>query len=646
MKPILFVLVILVSGVNAWSQYPKLIIQFTNKSDNTFSTGNASPYLSARALQRRIKQNIPIDSMDLPITLRYIDSVRLAGNVVILSKSKWLNQVLIQSTDAAALSKIQIFPFVKSVRGVAYRSSSTQAPAHEKFNEETLPANAAPLLAQRTMGDLISYGNSYSQVHIHEGEFLHNKGYRGETMQIAVLDGGFRQYKTNTAFDSIRLNNQVMGERDFVAFDNSVNEDDMHGANCLSILSANWPGRMVGTAPHAGYWLLRTENVASEFPVEEHNWVVGAEFADSSGVDMISSSLGYFDFDDPAFNHSYSQFYKNSTMVSLGATTAAKKGMIVMNSAGNEGNTNWKYLGFPADADSVCAVGAVNAAGQIASFSSYGYSGKIKPNIVSVGSGTVIAGANNQPTTGNGTSFSNPNVAGLIACLWQAFPTFKNMEILDAVYKSSDRYTAPTDRFGYGIPNFKTAYRLLKKQLNFATFGANWLVATPNPFTSTIEATFVGQVDGNAKLDLVNAAGQVIFSKSFLTEIEEVYTYNFLNLEPLPAGAYAVKYADSLTNRIVTLQKTSGTVNSDWLRLIPGNVFTNNISVSFTAPETAPVSFRILDAKGSKIAEKHLTISQGQTQTVDFNFHNLAKGVYFLQYLSKTQQRVVRLLKL
>ena len=166
-------------------------------------------------------------------------------------------------------------------------------------------------------------------------------------------------------------------------------------------MCANWPGQMVGTAPKANYWLVRTENSPTEFPIEEHNWVVGAEFVDSSGADMISSSLGYTTFDDPAFDHNYNQFYKNATIVTRGATYAAKKGMIVMNSAGNEGNGSWKYIGFPADADSVCAVGAVTQTGVIASFSSYGYPGKVKPNIASVGAGTIIEGLGNFPVSGN-----------------------------------------------------------------------------------------------------------------------------------------------------------------------------------------------------------------------------------------------------
>ncbi|HEX8331083.1 MAG TPA: S8 family serine peptidase, partial [Segetibacter sp.] len=555
MKKTLLSLLILFLIVEAKAQYPKLIVQFKDKGSNTFSLANPSQYLSSKAIQRRTRFNIAIDSTDLPVTQRYVDSLRLAGNVIILNRSKWLNQVLIQSTDATALAKIRNMAFVQSVNGVGFRVANNTT-SRDKFKETIEPlAPANNNIHQRTAADFYNYGNSAGQVKIHEGEFLHNKGYRGQNIQIAVLDAGFQQYRTVTAFDSIRLQGQVLGERDFVAFDNSVNEDDSHGMYCLSIMSANWPGRMVGTAPKASYWLVRTENAPQEYPIEEFNWVAGAEFADSTGSDMISSSLGYYDFDDPSFNHTYNDFYKNRTSVTKGATFAAKKGLIVMNSAGNAGNNSWKYIGFPADADSVCAVGAVNASGQIASFSSYGYPGKVKPNIVSVGAGTIIAGFNNQPASGNGTSFSNPNVAGLIACLWQAFPTYNNMKILDAVYKSSDRYAAPTDRFGFGIPNFRKAYLSLKKEQNISLYGNDWLFATPNPFSTQIDVRLIGQVNGNARIDLVNSAGQVVATKALLTEIEEVYTNLFDNLGALPGGSYFVKYTDSLKTRSIELQK-------------------------------------------------------------------------------------------
>jgi serine protease AprX len=642
MKTFLLSFLILFLYFNIQAQYPKLIVQLKDKGSNTFSLSNPSQFLSARALQRRTRYNIPIDSTDLPVTQRYIDSIKLSGSVSILSTSKWLNQVLIQTIDQNALNKIRSYPFVKNVQSIGLRSANVAAP--EKFKEEVKPLVQPAQGNLRTEADVYNYGSNYAQVHIHEGEFLHNKGYHGENIQFTILDAGFNQYKTITAFDSIRMNGQVLGERDFVAFDNSVNEDDSHGMFCLSILSANWPGRMIGTAPKANYWLVRTENAATEYPIEEHNWVVGAEFADSTGCDMISSSLGYNVFDDPTFNHTYNDFYKNSTMVTQGATIAAKKGMIVMNSAGNEGGNTWKYLIFPSDADSVCAVGAVTATGAIAGFSSYGYPGKVKPNIVSVGQGTVIAGFNNQPSSGNGTSFSNPNVAGLIACLWQAFPTFNNMKILDAVYRSSDRYNNPDNRYGFGIPNFRIAYQLLKHDQNVALYGNTTLLATPDPFTSQIDATFIGQATGAAKLDLLNSSGQVIATQNFTIEKEEVYKYTFNNLGGLPKGAYTLRYTDSLTTKAVILQK--GLFDTDWLFALP-NPFTNNLTVYLKAPETGQVDLRLIDAKGSTVQTVSLTLNQNETRNISFSRANgLPKGTYFVQYLSKTQKRTFKLVKL
>jgi hypothetical protein len=629
--------------IQAQAQYPKLIVQLTDKANNTFALSNASQFLSPRAIQRRTRHNIPIDSADLPVTPLYIDNIRATGNVTILSTSKWLNQVLIQTTDQNALNKIRSLPFIKSLQGIGYRINNNVE--YEKFKEEVKPLVQTSANSQlRIAADYYNYGNSYNQVHIHEGEFLHNKGYRGENIQIAVMDAGFLQYKTITAFDSIRMNGQVLGERDFVAYDNTVNEDDSHGMYCLSILSANWPGRMVGTAPKSNYWLIRTENAAGEYPIEEHNWVVGAEFADSTGSDMISSSLGYSDFDDPSFNHSYNDFYKNSTMVTRGATIAAKKGMIVMNSAGNEGGNNWKYIIFPSDADSVCAVGAVDASGNIASFSSYGYPGKVKPNIVSVGAGTVIAGLNNQAQRGNGTSFSNPNIAGLVACLWQAFPNFNNTKILDAVYKSSNRYNNPDNRFGFGIPNLKRAYQLLKKDQNTALYGNETLFATPNPFTVQIDVTFIGQSTGNAKLDLLNASGQVVATQSFSIEKEEIYSYSFSNLNTLAGGVYKVRYTDSLTTKAIALQKDL--LNRDWLIASP-NPFQNNLSVYFKAAATEQVNLRLVDAKGRVIEIISLQVNENDSRNISFSkVKHIARGVYFIQYISKAQKRTIKVVKL
>lgn len=604
-KTLLFLL--LISGLCSEAQFSKLVVQFKDKNGTPYMLGAPGQYLSARAIQRRARYNILTDSTDLPIVPRYLDSVRAQGPVTILSRSKWLNQILIQTTDSATIQKIRALPFVKFSQSIGLRVLPVEQPA-SKLEPVGDPV-APPSSTLRTTADQYNYGNSYNQIHIHQGEYLHNKGFSGQGMLIAVLDAGFNSYRTITAFDSIRQRGQVMGERDFVAYDNSVNEDDSHGKNCLSIIAANWPGRMVGSAPGANFWLVRTEDAATEYPIEEYNWVVGAEFADSCGTDLITSSLGYTTFDNAAFNHTYSQFYNNSTIITQGASLAVKKGMIVTNSAGNDGAAAWKYLGFPADADSVCAVGAVTNAGVIASFSSYGYPGKQKPNVVSVGSGTVIAGTT-APTTGSGTSYSNPNMAGLITCLWQAFPRFNNMKILGALYASSDRAANPTDRYGYGIPNMKTAYRSLKAEENQLLYGNNWLIVSPVVFIDTLSVQFVSQIDGNATIEILNAAQMVVTTQTIVAEKEEVYVLRFLIPSGLPAGTYTVRYSDGTAMKTVQVQRirvptstgletnaqwNDNQVHIDWATAIEYNTASFTIQRSangtdFTSIKTVPAA--------------------------------------------------------
>lgn len=451
------------------SAQTRFIVQFKDKKGTQGAIANPSAYLSAKALDRRTKQGIAIDSTDLPISKSYLDSIASVPNVAILNQSKWLNQILIRTTDAAAITKINSFPFVKANNAIAPR---VRGNARDKFFEtDENPVDGKP---QAPQGVQLDYGGTINQIHIHKGEFLHNMGFTGQAMTIAILDGGFFSYLTNPAFDSVRLQGRVLGTWDYVAGNASVNEDNVHGANCFSIIASNRPGVIVGSAPHCSFWLLRTEDVSSEYPVEEQNWAAGAEFADSAGVDMISTSLGYVDFDDPSYNHSYLQRDGNTSIVTRAADLAAKKGIIVMSSAGNSGASGGdaKYIGCPADGDSVVAVGATDVNGNIASFSSWGPNGagKLKPNIVSVGQGTVYASTAGNAVAGNGTSYSNPNIAGLIACFWQAFPELTNMQLIDAVQRSSHKYSNPDIRFGYGLPDFRKGFYMVLKER--ATFSA------------------------------------------------------------------------------------------------------------------------------------------------------------------------------
>ncbi len=391
----------------AEAQSVRYQIKLKYKRSAEYSLAQPSAFLSQKAITRRQKQKLVIDSTDLPVNASYIDSISKVPGVAILNSSKWLNLLLVETANAGAISTINSFSFVVHTKAVAAYRKPGRNTEHTASLVSGIPSPTAVQYVQGITGDTINYGNNYPQVHLHEGEFLHNAGFRGQGITIAVLDAGFLAYKTNPAFDSVRLNQQVLGEYDFVQKETSVDEDNVHGANCFSIMAANRPGVMVGTAPKASYWLFRTEDVGSEKPIEELNWIAAAERADSAGADMISSSVGYADFDDTVYSHTYAQRNGNTALVTIAADLAVKKGMIVMNSAGNSGNetSDKKYIMCPADGDSVMTVGAVNSSGVIGGFSSWGpnAAGKVKPNVVSVGWGAVYANTVGNPSTGSGT---------------------------------------------------------------------------------------------------------------------------------------------------------------------------------------------------------------------------------------------------
>jgi serine protease AprX len=553
-------LIILLISLVSQAQNLRYTVKFRYKKADGYSLSQPSAFLSEKAIQRRTRQKITIDSTDLPVNRDYLDSLKSLAGVNILRTSKWLNQVLIEMTDINALARISSFPFVITTTPVAFKgkNKSSQGSNMAVFNNgRTL---SSPASVKRISSDTINYGNNYPQVHIHEGEYLHNQGFRGRGITIAVLDGGFFNYKQNPAFDSVRVNNQILGEYDFVNDEVSVEEDHVHGSNCLSIMAANRPGVIVGTAPAASYWLFRTEDAGSERPVEELNWIEAAERADSAGADMISSSLGYVNFDDPSYNHSYAQRDGNTVAISIAADLAVKKGMIVMNSVGNSGNDpgDTRFVMCPADGDSVVTVGAVNNSGVIGGFSSWGpsSSGKIKPNIVSVGAGAVFANAAGDASTGNGTSYSNPNVAGLIACLWEAYNEFTNMEIIDAVQKSADRYTNPDERYGYGIPNFRIAASILedkREERANAILQGKWITAFPVPFRQLFTLSIKAPSTGTAIIRIVDVTGQQLLQRTAQVRQGSYYNFRFSIPGTKRFGVYYLQYHDGKNSTVIRL---------------------------------------------------------------------------------------------
>lgn len=627
-KIFLGVLLVLAAGIfsKADAQFTRYIVKFKDKGSNTHSLSAPGTFLTQRAIDRRTRYSIPLDSTDLPVTKRYLDSIRSVPNVIVLNVSKWLNQISIQTTDAAAITKINSFPFVETVAPIAARVAPVPV-KDDKFGKEG---------EGRIMADFYSYGLSAGQVKIHNGDFLHNIGLRGQGMVIGMLDAGYFNYTTLKAFDSINANGQVLGTYDFVKSEVSVVEDHSHGMQCLSIIAANIPGQFVGTAPKANFYLYRTEDAATEYPIEEHNWVVGAERVDSLGGDVITSSLGYTTFDNATFNHTYADMNGNTTIAARGADLAAKKGILVLNAAGNDGNNAWKYIGTPADGDSVVAVGAVNVSGVPAGFSSYGPSsdGQVKPDVASVGQGTIIQYSNNTIGPGNGTSFACPNMAGLATCLWQGFQEVNNMRIVRVLREAGSKSTVPDTRVGYGIPDVRKATLILLKEFATASATAAGCNATIS-WTSKDVATMRYEIERRGPSEQSYTKVGERFGTG---NVFSVHNYQFTDNTVPASGNYSyrirqiVDTANTVGDYIDTVSlAVGGPCNTEG-----GNIFILNnptrgiFSVRIAFTDAMPdLTINITDAVG-KVVYSLQTSKPVGTYTVPITAWNLASGKYFV----------------
>lgn len=530
-----FALLLLLLTEISYSQN-RYIFFFKDKNTSPYSFNSPQQYLSARALARRTAHNIPLDSADLPVNPSYIQGVAATGATV-LNVSKWFNGVIIETTSPSVLTAISALPYVKNFTQVGKPAAG--GPVKNKFNEQFAPLNPLQPSYLRTSG--FNYGQGLNQINMIGLESLHNAGYSGQNMLIAVLDAGFLDANLLACFDSLFQQNRVISTWDFVDREVNVYNDNNHGTSVLSCMAANVPGDMVGTAPSASYILLRSEDAGSENIIEEYNWSVAAEYADSAGADVINSSLGYFEFDDPSQNHTYADLDGNTCPAAIAADLAASKGILVTNSAGNEGNSSWNYIITPADGDSVMAVGGVDASGIYVTFSSNGPSsdGRVKPDVAAQAYQTVLYSpwSGSSPVTGNGTSFSGPILAGAAACLWQSSPQHNNMEIIQAIRRSASQFSSPDSNLGYGIPNFAFANNLLG--LGNITVPADVrLHIFPNPSSreEQITALYYSDSSENISIRIFDAEGKLLETTSQQT-IGKGYTK--IELQPdLSAGIY------------------------------------------------------------------------------------------------------------
>jgi len=537
MKKLVFLFVFLLS-LQVTAQEDAWVFLKDKPNAATF-IANPLTMLSQRSLDRRARHNIALDTKDVPLEATYYAQIKGANGIITLAKSKWLNAIHVQGTQADINNLKTTFSFVNVIE-FANNLLNKRAKSFSVASKITHQNKFA-----KTATDF-NYGNANIQIQMLKGDVLHQKGFTGTGMHIAVLDAGFPNVNTFAAFSRIRDNNQILGGYDFVgrstdfylAKRNSNNTlTNGHGTNVLSDIAGYLDGQFIGTAPDASFYLFVTEDVENEVPLEESLWVEAAERADSLGVDVINTSLGYTTFDASKYNYSYSDMDGKTTFITRGAEIGASRGMILVNAAGNEGNTFWKYIGAPADATSVFTVGAVNATGTIASFSSYGPTAdnRIKPDVLAQGQNPYIisSSSGNPINSSSGTSFSSPIMAGVIACFWQAFPNKTGAEIRQIIRESADKFATPHEQYGYGIPNFETAYNTTVLSLN--TFDAfSGVKIFPNPVDNNFSLQLSNANLSEFEIKIVNVLGKEVL------KIKELKS-NTIDVSELRGGIYLLQ---------------------------------------------------------------------------------------------------------
>ena len=503
-------------------------VYFKDKGNVSPNDYSADAFLSQRAIKRRHNAGItaPVIS-DLPVNPGYLKQVSLKG-FTLHCTSKWMNTGLFKTQNQADINVLLNLPFVENVKMV-----KDPAGKSNYFNK---------LDFSLEMADLPPYDRPLTMLN---GDALHYSGYDGTGILIAVLDGGFLNADLISSLNDLRSRKGIKGTRDFVSSGEYVYSYHNHGTAVLSVLAGRIPEVIEGTAPGADFWLLRTEDVFTEFPVEEDYWAAGAEFADSVGADIISSSLGYYNFDDASMNYKFSDMNGNTTFVTRAADFAASKGILVVTSAGNERTTAWKRIIAPTDGDSVVSAGAVDGSKFISSFSSAGPTadGRIKPDNAAQGVYVTVQVEETSTGRASGTSFSCPVLSGMCACVMQAVPKAKNTDIIDALHKNGDRFNSPDSLYGYGIPDMAGVIKTLQEIL--VTKPENETIAGPNPFTGDIEITFK-EVPGTLKVMIYTLSGEIIMSKSFQEYISR--TLQITDLRNQPQGVYFIRLSTSNGN--------------------------------------------------------------------------------------------------
>jgi serine protease AprX len=498
-----YFLFLLVFSFTSFSQEDAWVY-FTDKPNAQYFFDNPLEMLSQRSIDRRMQQNISIDIRDVPVYQAYIDQVSVSPGIIVKAKSKWMNCLHVRGSQNE-INALLIYPFVSHVT-FANRLLN-------QANKTSATNSLKPVNKQLAVQTNFNYGNSNVQIAMLNGHLLHQQNFTGAGKIIAVMDAGFPNVDVLPVFQRLRDNNLILGGYNYVDGNSNIYSNNPHGTMVLSTMGGFEDNQLIGTAPDAAYYLFITEDTNSENPVEESYWVEAAEQADRLGVDVINTSLGYFTYDNSNYNYSYQDMNGVTSFIAKGANIAFSRGMICVTSAGNSGNSSVPTISTPADGLHTLTVGAVAFDESYASFSSIGptFDNRIKPDVMAQGqnpfvstvSGVIINGA-------SGTSFSSPIMAGMVASFWQAIPWATNQQIIQFVKQSADRYSSPTNQFGYGIPDFQLALSLSQLSLNNSKFSE--IVLYPNPTTGTVSVSFPDNED-ELFIKITNTLGQIIFEK-------------------------------------------------------------------------------------------------------------------------------------
>tara|TARA_B110000211_G_scaffold67988_1_gene78463 strand:- start:8314 stop:9933 length:1620 start_codon:yes stop_codon:yes gene_type:complete len=530
-KLILLVAVLAVSFMNA--QVQDALVFLTDKEDVAASIANPISILTQDAIDRKTLQSTPIDARDVPVNEDYITQLKNSPGISVYAKSKWMNAVYVRGTQND-IEDLITAGFVSSVefmdKSLNFRPGGT---IPDKFAIENQQSRI-----------IYNYGDAANQTTMIRADYLHEQDFTGDGMVVAVLDSGFPNVLNNPAFSSIVAQDRLLGTYDFALRQENVDGTGSHGARTFSDIGGFILDQFVGTAPEASFYLFRTEYGPTENPVEEAWWVEALERADSLGVDVVNTSLGYRAYDNAAYDHSYEDLDGQTTIGARGANHAFDKGMILVTSAGNGGSSSFPTVGTPGDSPGMLTIGAVDSDGDYVSFSSIGptVDGRVKPDVMAQGLNAAVVSQNGTVSTGSGTSFSSPIMAGAVASLWQARPEIPNGQIMQVVRESAHLFNNPTDEMGYGIPNFEDALTILLTLGLEDQLRAEQFALYPNPVKTSVNVSFPNGVT-EADVSLYNIIGEQILT----VKISNVT--NWINLSELGSGMYfATIKSNSKTN--------------------------------------------------------------------------------------------------